>query len=162
MAAYKKTFVFAQYQEMACSRLINEMMQWQVELSDHWLERVSVDQWIVSCFLYCISCICHERQKTRNVQRGKPRMYGIWESFHAILVALISQSLCFLTFLYAAFIHWKIIIAPYQRGHTIACQYTDAMYKWELRFLHVPKTDSETLKAAKRRLFQGIISNWEI
>ena len=62
-------------------------------------------------------------------------MYGIWKSFHAILVALINQSLCFLTFLYAAFLRWKIIIAPYQRGHTIACQYTDVIYKWELKSL---------------------------
>ena len=46
-----------------------------------------------------------QRQKARNVHRGKPRVYGIWESFHAILVALITQSLCFLTFLYAAFLH---------------------------------------------------------
>ena len=56
-------------------------------------------------------------------------MYGIWKSFHAILVALINQSLCFLTLLQATFLHGKIIIAPYQRGHTIACQYTDALYK---------------------------------
>ena len=67
------------------------------------------------------------------------------------LVALINQSLCFLTLLHAAqfYTEKSSIIAPYQRGHTIPCQDTDAIYKWELRFLHVPKIDSETLKAAK-------------
>ena len=44
IVVYEKTFVFAKFQEMACSRLINDMMQKQVELSDDWLERVSVDQ----------------------------------------------------------------------------------------------------------------------
>lgn len=100
-----------------------------------------------------------QRKKARNAHWAKPRMYGVWKSFHAFLGALINQSLCFLAFLYAAFLHWKITIAPYQRSHTTACQNSEAIYKWELRFFHVPKIDSETL-GGKKETLNPILKAW--
>ena len=99
-----------------------------------------------------------QRQKARNVHRGKPRMYGIWESFHAILVALITQSLLLSYFSLRCFFTLKKYNSPISKRshHSRSTQYTHPIYKWELSFLHVPKIDSEIL-CGKRRL---LIKDW--